>query len=73
MKRLSIGQLARFTGIPAKAIRYYESVGIFPPPDRSENGYRRYDQADVNPLILLRRLRLLSVPLTTIRPLLTWY
>jgi DNA-binding transcriptional MerR regulator len=67
---LTIGQLARLTGIHAKAIRYYESIGVLPRPERQSNGYRRYGQADVNRLILLRRLRLLGVPLTALTPLL---
>lgn len=67
---LTIGQLARLTGIDAKAIRYYESIGLLPQPSRQSNGYRRYGQADVNRLILLRRLRLLGVPLSALRPLL---
>lgn len=37
---------------------------------RSENGYRCYNQADINRLVLLRRLRLLGVPLETLKPLL---
>jgi len=68
---LSIGQLARLTGIAAKNIRYYESIGLLPCPERMANGYRRYSQADVNRLMLLRRLRLLGVPLADLSPLLT--
>ncbi len=67
---LAIGQLAHLTGIHAKAIRYYESIGVLPQPTRQSNGYRRYGHADVNRLILLRRLRLLGVPLTALTPLL---
>lgn len=60
---VTIGELARLTGFNAKAIRYYEQVGVLPPSSRSENGYRRYSQADVNRLHLLRRLRLLGISL----------
>src|SRR2546425_3049137 len=69
-ERLTIGQLAHMTGINAKAIRYYESIGLLPCPERSVNGYRRYTQADVNRLTLLRRLRLLGVPLAALKSLL---
>jgi MerR family copper efflux transcriptional regulator len=69
-EHLSIGQLARLTGIAAKNIRYYESIGLLPNPERMANGYRRYSQADVNRLTLLRRLRLLGVPLADLSPLL---
>ena len=67
---LTIGQLARLTGIAAKNIRYYESIGLLPSPERTVNGYRHYNQVDVNRLTLLRRLRLLGVPLAELRPLL---
>lgn len=69
-ERLTIGQLARLTGIKAKAIRYYESIGLLPRPERNSNGYRRYTQTDVNRLTLLRRLRLLGVPLPALKSLL---
>ena len=68
--QLTIGQLAHLTGVSAKAIRYYESVGLLPPPPRGANRYRRYGVADVNRLCLLRRIRLLNVPLSVAKPLL---
>jgi MerR family redox-sensitive transcriptional activator SoxR len=44
MRELSIGDVARQTGIQTSAIRYYESVGLLPPPRRI-NGRRRYDES----------------------------
>lgn len=38
---LSIGQVARLAGVKTSAIRYYESIGVLPPPAR-ESGHRRY-------------------------------
>ena len=67
---LTISQLARATGVNAKAIRYYESIGLLPPPLRGTNRYRRYSLADVNRLSLLRSIRYLGVPLAVARPLL---
>ncbi len=67
---LTISQVARLTGINAKAIRYYEGIGLLPSPPRSMNSYRRYSMADVNRLILLRRIRYLRVPLTEAKALL---
>ena len=66
----TISQVARLTGINAKAIRYYESIGLLPPPTRESNQYRRYSMADVNRLVLLRRIRYLGVPLTEAKSLL---
>ena len=67
---LRIGQLAALVGVSAKAIRYYESSGLLPRPARGGNRYRRYGAADVNRLRLLRRIRLLGVPLAVAQPLL---
>jgi DNA-binding transcriptional MerR regulator len=67
---LTIGQLARLTGLGAKTIRYYEEIGLLPEPPRGANGYRHYGAADVNRALLLRRIRFLGVPLTVARPLL---
>jgi MerR family copper efflux transcriptional regulator len=67
---LTIGALAQLTGIPAKTIRFYEGIGLLPPAKRTANRYRRYGQADVNRLVLLRRIRLLGVPLPAAKPLL---
>lgn len=66
----TISQVARMTGINAKAIRYYESIGLLPPPTRRPNQYRRYSMADVNRLVLLRRIRYLGVPLGEAKSLL---
>lgn len=46
---LTIGELARRTGRPASAIRYYESVGVLPEPDRV-GGRRRYPPETVRRL-----------------------
>lgn len=67
---LTIGELARRTGVSAKAIRHYESVGVLPRPLRQANGYRRYGMADVNRLLLLHCIRLLGVSLAEAKPLL---
>ena len=52
---LTIGRLAALTGVSAKAIRYYEEIGLLPRPPRGANRYRRYGPADVNRVRLLRR------------------
>lgn len=67
---LTIGQVSRQTGVSAKTIRYYESLGLLPRPPRQANQYRQYHAADVNRLRLLQRIRLLGVPLAQARHLL---
>lgn len=45
MTDMKIGQLAERTGVSAKAIRYYEDIGVLPEPTRAPNGYRDYTPA----------------------------
>jgi DNA-binding transcriptional MerR regulator len=66
---LTVGQLARATGVPAKTIRYYEQVGVLPVPRRSEAGYRHYSRHDVHRLLFIRRARALGLSLATLKAL----
>jgi len=60
---MQIRELAQQAGLPASTIRYYESVGLLPSPRRLSNGYRLYDEADVNRLRLVAGLRALDFSL----------
>lgn len=64
---LSIGDLARRTGLPVKTIRYYADIGLVPPTGRSPAGYRRYDAVALARLDLVRTLRELGIDLATVR------
>lgn len=66
---LTISQLAKASGVPAKTIRYYEHVGVLPAPRRTASGYRQYDQAGVQRLRFVRRARSLGLPLRDVRTL----
>lgn len=39
---MKIGELANASGISTKTVRFYESIGVLPEPERHTNGYRRY-------------------------------
>jgi MerR family copper efflux transcriptional regulator len=54
---MNIGTVAQATGIPAKTIRYYESVGLLEQPARSEGNYRIYGERDVMTLRFVQRAR----------------
>jgi DNA-binding transcriptional MerR regulator len=66
---LTIGQLARATGVPTKTIRYYEQVGVLPVPRRSGAGYRHYSRHDVHRLLFMRRARALGLSLANLKAL----
>jgi MerR family copper efflux transcriptional regulator len=62
-QRLTIGGVAAATGLPAKTIRYYESVGLIKPPTRSHGNYRLYDERDVATLRFIQKSRTLGFSL----------
>jgi MerR family copper efflux transcriptional regulator len=64
---MNVGQVARASGISAKMIRYYESIGLIPRATRSEAGYRVYSDADVNTLRFIHRAREFGFPIERIR------
>ena len=57
---MNIGTAAETTGVPAKTIRYYESIGLIPPAPRAENGYRHYTEFDVETLRFVQHSRRLG-------------
>ena len=64
---MRIGEAARDSGLEPSAIRFYESAGVLPEPERTPSGYRDYSESDVETLRLARRLRALELPLGDIR------
>jgi DNA-binding transcriptional MerR regulator len=69
MKLLTIGQLAKTSGVAARTIRYYEQVGVLPPAKRTPAGYRQYEQRAVERLLFVRRARTLGLPLRRLEAL----
>jgi Cu(I)-responsive transcriptional regulator len=67
---MNIGQAATASGVSAKMIRHYESVGLFPQALRTESGYRQYTAKEVSTLRFIRQSRDLGFSIEQIRDLL---
>jgi len=63
---INIGQAAAATGLSAKMIRHYESLGLIGAPRRTGAGYRRYDDEALRTLRFVRHARELGFGLETI-------
>lgn len=66
-----IRELAHRTGLSAKTIRYYESVGLLPDPQRGANSYRQYGDAAIERLRFIASARSLGFSLADIGEFLT--
>lgn len=60
---MKIGELARRSGLSAHTIRYYERIGLLPPPDRDSGGQRDYDASILEWISFLNRLRSTGMPI----------
>lgn len=69
-RQLSIGELARETGVKIVTIRYYEQIGVLLPPRRTRANYRAYSQDHAQRLHFVRRCRELGFSLDEVRDLL---
>lgn len=67
---LHIGEVAARVGVTAKTIRYYEEVGLVPPPGRSDAGYRLYSDDDERRLRFIAAARRVGFALGEIKEML---
>lgn len=67
---LSIGQLAKATGVKVPTIRYYEKIGLLPEPGRSEGNQRVYPDSAADRLAFIFHSRALGFSLDAVRDLL---
>jgi MerR family copper efflux transcriptional regulator len=67
---MSIGELARKTGVSTDTLRYYEHEGLLPPPPRRASGYREYDEEALGQVRFVLRAKELGFSLEEIVDLL---
>jgi MerR family copper efflux transcriptional regulator len=68
--RLNIGEAAARSGVSAKMIRHYETLGLLPRVERTDSGYRQYGDREVHTLKFIRRSRDLGFSMAEIAELL---
>jgi len=68
---VSISHAAELSGISAKMVRHYESLGLLPRVARTDSGYRQYSEADVHTLRFIKRARDLGFSMAEIAELVT--
>lgn len=67
---LQIGDVAERTGLSLRTVRHYEEVGLLPPAERSAGGFRLYDDAAVQRLLVVKQMKPLEFTLEEMRELL---
>lgn len=66
---MNIGELAKSSGVNAKMIRHYESIGLIPKANRTDSGYRIYTENDIQFLRFIKRARSLGFSMKEIEVL----
>ena len=67
---MRIGEVAEQAVVTTKTIRYYESIGVLPTPERTPSGYRAYDSTTLDRLRLIRDAQATGLTLTEIKSIL---
>ena len=58
---MRISELAVRAGVPVSTVRYYERIGLLPTPERTDSGYRDYDEDSATRLLFVSRARGLGI------------
>ena len=67
---LRVGELAHEVGVAPDTIRYYERVGLLPPPRRTSSGYRAYGAEAIDRMRFIQGAQRLGLTLSDVRDLL---
>lgn len=63
---MKIGEIATQSGVTVDTVRFYERVGVLPPPARRPSGYRDYEPDTVERIRLTRELQAIGFTLTDV-------
>jgi MerR family transcriptional regulator, copper efflux regulator len=63
---MNIGEAAKLSGVSAKMVRHYESLGLLPSVARTDSGYRQYTDREVHTLRFIRHARVLGFSMAEI-------
>ncbi|MDQ7784764.1 MAG: heavy metal-responsive transcriptional regulator [Desulfomonilaceae bacterium] len=69
--RMTIGKVARRSGVGVETVRFYERNGLIPEPMRTDSGYRQYPEGIVSRILFIRRAKDLGFTLKEIKELLS--
>lgn len=67
---LTIGQLAKRTGVTIRTLRYYDKIGLLIPTDYKEGGHRLYSLEDLSRIQQIQSLKFIGLSLKEIADLL---
>lgn len=67
---MKIGELSEIAGFSTKTLRFYESIGLLPEPDREANGYRSYGEDSLERLTFIANAQSAGLSLKAIRDIL---
>ena len=70
MRDYAIGELSELAGVKVPTIRYYEGIGLMPPPPRSEGNQRRYDKSALDRLRFIAHARSMGFPMESLKAML---
>lgn len=62
-----VSEVARTLGVNPQTLYFYERIGVIPPPQRTEAGYRLFSEEDVDRLRFINRAKALGLTLDEIK------
>lgn len=70
MQHWKVGDLAKWTGLTVRTLRFYDQIGLFSPSGHTETGHRLYNEADIKRLHQILSLKDLGLSLEEIQSVL---